>query len=145
VRLCEGGSPADNRLRWIPALSFLDKYSALDCDFGPKAQPFCQPGLKRSGGPGQCTQSIVEDQRSGRSHCADFPYGHCIDSFMNRSIPRPNQVERTLELLDLRSVITNMMGHLTWPAASLWARLWERLARSGRKPSAFWTANAIYV
>ena len=44
-------------------------------------------------------------------------------------IPRPHQVERTLELPDLRSVITNMMGHLTWPAASLQARLWERLAR----------------
>ena len=94
----------------IPAqcgnLSSIHKYSAFDCDFGPKAQTFCQPGLKRSGGPGQRTQSIVQDQRS---------------------------------------VITNMMGHLTWPAASLWARLWERLARSGRKPSAFWTANAIYV
>jgi hypothetical protein len=61
----------------------MHQFSASDCDFGPKAQPFCQPRLKRSGGPVQRTQSIVEDQRSGRSHCADFPYGHCIGSFMN--------------------------------------------------------------
>jgi hypothetical protein len=44
-------------------------------------------------------------------------------------IPRPHQVELTLERRDLRSVNTNLMGHLTWPAASLQARLWERLAR----------------
>ncbi len=64
-------------------LSYIQKYSALDYDFGPKAQTFCQPGLKRSGGPGQRMQSIVEDQRSGRSHCAEFPYRYCIGSFMN--------------------------------------------------------------
>ena len=64
-------------------LSFIHEYSAFDCDFGPKAQPFCQPGLKRSGGPGQRTRLIAQDQRSGRSHCAEFPYGHCIGSFIN--------------------------------------------------------------
>ena len=38
--------PGDNRARFL---------EASDCDFGPKAQWFCQPGLKRSGGPGECT------------------------------------------------------------------------------------------
>ena len=51
-------------------------------------------------------------------------------------IPGPHQVDLILERVDLRSVNTNLMGHLTWPAASLQARLWERLARSGRKSSA---------
>jgi hypothetical protein len=56
--------------------------------------------------------------------------------------------------MDLRSVITNVMGHLTWPAASLQARLWERLARGAgnhRTPqngrfrkgmTRLWTTNA---
>ena len=38
-------------------------------------------------------------------------------------------MELTLERLDLRSVNTNLMGYLTWPAASLQARIWDRLAR----------------
>jgi hypothetical protein len=66
--------PGDNRT------GFLE---APDCDFGPKAQPFCQPGLKRSGGPGKCTQSIIEGQRPDRSHGQRFPYDHCMRSFMN--------------------------------------------------------------
>ena len=44
-------------------------------------------------------------------------------------VPVPRQLKLILERLDLRSVNTNLMGHLTWPAASLQARLWERLAR----------------
>jgi hypothetical protein len=62
---------------------------------------------------------------------------------MNRVIPGPNQAELNLERLDLRSVIMNLVEHQTWPAASLQARLWERLAHSGRKPSASagWTIS----
>ncbi len=53
------------------------------CAIGPNAQPFCQPGLKRSGGPGQCTQLIIEHQRPGRSHCQRSPNAH-PRSFKNR-------------------------------------------------------------
>jgi hypothetical protein len=67
-RTCRVDCPRDNRA------GFLE---ASDCDFGPQAQPFCQPGLKRSGGPGEC----------------------CMRSFMKGGFPRPHQVDLILERL----------------------------------------------
>ncbi len=72
-------------------------------------------------------------------------------------IRRPHQVDLTRERLNLRSVVTNLMGRLTWPSASLQARLWERLARWAECPClrrmvdfvrawlAFATNNTTYV
>ena len=81
----------------------------------------------RSASPGSSEAAARESARN-RSLRANGPTVRIVSDFPTTTacvrsgmgfIPRPHQVELNLERLDLRSVIKNVMGHLTWPAASL--------------------------
>jgi hypothetical protein len=115
----------------------LPNWETTELDFSKHLTATSGRRSIRSASPGQ-SEAAARGNARNRSLRASGPTVRIVrDSHSTTAgvrsgkgfIPRPHQVDLIPGRLDLRSVNANLMRRVTWPADSLQARLWERLAR----------------